>query len=367
MHHQPASTLLALPAPPSSTETRHVCNIAWKNEFEIFRNEIFLELKTKENDILNLQKDLQFASDTLDDYKVEFKKLNEAYKLSLQTSNSLSFELAEVKAELAKQKGEVVYLNDYTRRNSLRFKGFRDQRNENWQQCQAKVTAALREILGVSPEIERAHRLGPWKDGHQREIIVKFLRFPDKEMILCNKQRLHQRNIQIREDFCPDTMALRASLFPRIKAEREKNNIAYVRYRRLVCHPPGGRRRSNSQRHPSNALRGPQNGPRAGSPATRSAPWGVPPAASAPVPAGGTIPKVRPTVTASAPVTSGATSVVPPAVPPAVPASPTPESGPQTRSGSKRHATSPPQTSPSNETNGKPWRNNKNRKYNRNK
>ena len=65
---------------------------------------------------------------------------------------------------------------------------------------------------------------------------MKFLRFPDKEQILEHRDRLAQCGVTVREDFCPETLALRASYHPKIREARGKGMIAYVKYRKLVTH-----------------------------------------------------------------------------------------------------------------------------------
>ena len=59
----------------------------------------------------------------------------------------------------------LVYLDDYGRRSSLRIRGVAEEPRENWEQCQAKIHRLLQEKLGITPEIERAHRLGDKQEG----------------------------------------------------------------------------------------------------------------------------------------------------------------------------------------------------------
>ena len=100
----------------------------------------------------------------------------------------------------------------------------------------------LREVLGGTPPIERAHRVGRKKtDGSTREIIVKFLRFPDKEHILNSRKQFITRGVTVREDFSNETFALRASFSPKIKEERDMGKIAYVKYRKVVSYHPNKR------------------------------------------------------------------------------------------------------------------------------
>ena len=73
---------------------------------------------------------------------------------------------------------------------------------ETWEQCQAAILRILQEKFGTSPQIERAHRLGKkGPDIINRDVIVKFLRYPDKEYIFKNRRRLSSSGITVKEDF----------------------------------------------------------------------------------------------------------------------------------------------------------------------
>ena len=127
-------------------------------------------------------------------------------------------------------------LEDRSRRNNLKFEGFDEEAGENWEQCAEKIKRLSREKLGLTNdiEIERAHRLGKVTPNKTRPIIAKFLRFQDREAILKSARKLKGTNIYINEDLCEASLEKRREQLPRLKAEREKGNIAYFSHTRLV-------------------------------------------------------------------------------------------------------------------------------------
>ena len=140
-------------------------------------------------------------------------------------------------------------MDDHGRRNQLRFRGIAEAPRENWQQCQEKVARLLREVMGGVPAIERAHRVGAMNINYTREIIVKFLRYPDKEEILSKRKQFLTKGVTIREDFSSETFALRASYHDQVKEARKKGKVAYVKYRKVVSHYPRNRSNTGTDTH----------------------------------------------------------------------------------------------------------------------
>ena len=130
-----------------------------------------------------MTKSVQFAHGEIEDQKEEIKKLKALCHTACSTVESLTKQLAEVRRNQEADHNKLVYLDDYSRRNSLRLRGIPETDKENWQQSEMKVARLITEKLGYTPEIERAHRIGnkDEKKEQDREILVKFLRYPDKE------------------------------------------------------------------------------------------------------------------------------------------------------------------------------------------
>ena len=68
-------------------------------------------------------------------------------------------------------------------------------------------------------------------DGH-RPIIVKFLRWKDKEAVMASANKLRGTNIYLNENYSEAVRLKQKELIPIMKAERAKGNIAYIRYDR---------------------------------------------------------------------------------------------------------------------------------------
>ncbi|XP_069980121.1 uncharacterized protein [Penaeus vannamei] len=156
--------------------------------------------KTSLNDtICNLQRALSEATSKLSDVieslaftQKELEDSKEIRKLSddnaaLEQLRGLSADTAEVKQSLMKATDRADYMQDQSRRNNLRISGIPEDRDENWQQSHWKVSQFFRRHFNLTPDLERAHRVGKQKDK-PRDIVVKFTRFQDRESVLQDRR-----------------------------------------------------------------------------------------------------------------------------------------------------------------------------------
>ncbi|XP_019625427.1 PREDICTED: uncharacterized protein LOC109470791 [Branchiostoma belcheri] len=127
---------------------------------------------------------------------------------------------------------KLDYIENQSRRNNLIFDGIKDDRKETWEQSETKVKEVLRNKLRLNTDnikIERAHRNG--KPGDRpRPIVVKLLRYKDKQNILRQAKMLKGTP----EDFSDKIRQKRKDLQPALRAARERGQVAYIRFDKLV-------------------------------------------------------------------------------------------------------------------------------------
>ncbi|MES9902848.1 MAG: hypothetical protein ABW168_09205 [Sedimenticola sp.] len=111
------------------------------------------------------------------------------------------------------------------RRSNLLFKGFSESRNEN---CAKTVQDFLLNELGIEERIptDRAHRLGRFRSGNNRFIIVAFTYFNDTEYILSKGHMLKNKPYSISRDFPHEIVNARKILWPQYKELRSRYNGA---------------------------------------------------------------------------------------------------------------------------------------------
>ena len=87
-------------------------------------------------------------------------------------------------------------------------------------------------------ELEQAHRTGKLFPSSTRPIVIKFLRCKDKLEVFSKARALKGTDIFINEDFPEALQQKQKELLPAMRAAREKGEIAYLWYDKLIVHPP---------------------------------------------------------------------------------------------------------------------------------
>ena len=124
------------------------------DSIETLRNEFDIDTEHRDKEIKDLKESLNFAYSMIEEQKKQVKKITTDYAKVCDKLTSITTELNELKKSTAADHETLVYLDDYGRRNSLRFRNIPEEPRENWEQCQAKVARLLREKLNVQPDIE---------------------------------------------------------------------------------------------------------------------------------------------------------------------------------------------------------------------
>ncbi|MDD9361400.1 MAG: hypothetical protein PV344_00495, partial [Anaplasma sp.] len=106
-------------------------------------------------------------------------------------------------SELYKVNSRCDDAENRLRRLNLLFFGIPDSQTKTWTQSEEKVVQLCAQSLGVeiSPDnLERSHRLGKFSVNKNRLIIVRFLRFKDKQNVLFSGGKLKDTQYAVRED-----------------------------------------------------------------------------------------------------------------------------------------------------------------------
>lgn len=199
-----------------------------------------------QKDTSNKLKDIQISvTDIKRRLSTVEERLNGVEKLAhdVTTVNSVVQEsheqLKTIETKQLEQANLVVDdLNNRMRRNNLIFKGVPEEPDEKWVDTERIINDFVRTNLGFNAgEIERAHRIGRPKADQIRPIIVKFLNFKDKTVILRNASKLkdlQKPRVWIEEDFSARMQLIRKKLRDFARKERNPNEKYAVIYDKLL-------------------------------------------------------------------------------------------------------------------------------------
>ena len=147
---------------------------------------------------------------------------------------SLQKKVDELELKNQTLEAQVVKLEDYSRKTNLFIKGIPESGpNENVADC---ISDFLCESLHIpnadTIKFTNVHRLGkpphinPNSVKKPRDIIVRFERLADKELVWKNRSQLKGSPFLMLEDFCPTTQERRKQLQPYFQAARRNPQVS---------------------------------------------------------------------------------------------------------------------------------------------
>ncbi|CAM4611528.1 unnamed protein product [Leuciscus chuanchicus] len=167
-------------------------------------------------DVQRIKISLEFTQDKVDKMAKAQEEMNKLKKLET--------EILKSKEELDKMATKLDFIENQSRRNNLIVDGISEERGESWDVSEKKIKDMLFSKMGLNDnniEIEQAHRIGQHQEGGRpRQIIVKLLRFKDKQTILSSAKKLKGTRIYINEDFSEAVMKKRKELLPKLQVDR---------------------------------------------------------------------------------------------------------------------------------------------------
>jgi hypothetical protein len=163
-----------------------------------------------------------------------------------RVEQKLDREVRELRVENERLSIEVIdlrqqqdRLESQSRRSNLLFHGI-EPGDKTWEETETKVRDFMatslnldRDSVANKIEIERAHRLPGVRNP--RPIIVKFLRFKDKDMVIKTaRSTLKGTDFYVSEDFIKPVRDTRKLLQPFLHEAKSKQQRASLRYDKLL-------------------------------------------------------------------------------------------------------------------------------------
>ena len=160
---------------------------------------------------------------------VELKNEMSAFKDEMKMVKEDVFRrCTEVEEKCKKLEDQILYQEVYQRRENLRFFGLEEEDEED---VEEKVKAFLDEKLDLYEcnriEFQRAHRVGRKRPGSSRPIIVRFLRYPDRERVIRNAGALKGTAFYIKPDLPREIINRRKLQQHRLLQARKEGKRAF--------------------------------------------------------------------------------------------------------------------------------------------
>lgn len=162
------------------------------------------------------------------------KKIDQCLQLHNRV-NDLEENMSSVDSRLLLLEYKSLDLESRSRRNNLIFNGFQEEKFEN---CHDKIRNLFNKLeIGGDVVLDRAHRLGMFKRGAARSIIVAFRDYTDLEATLSNAYKLKDTTYSINRDFPREIAQARKSIWGQykdLKRQYPENRIRIVYPAKLI-------------------------------------------------------------------------------------------------------------------------------------
>ena len=187
---------------------------------------------------------------SINSLKTGLSTLSEKSRIIEEKTNyiekAMEFENAEIEElkkkdkenedKIKKLEDKLLYQEVYNRRENLRFFGIPAESTtgaENTFEIYAPVVRKfLKEELDLENaeniEFQRAHRIGKKKMGEARPVIVRFLRFTERELVFRKARELESdTDVKVYSDLPKEISERRKRQWPRLKKAREEGKTAF--------------------------------------------------------------------------------------------------------------------------------------------
>ncbi|KAK5638766.1 hypothetical protein RI129_013061 [Pyrocoelia pectoralis] len=101
---------------------------------------------------------------------------------------------------------KIDSLQQYSRRNNVRFFGVSEEKNEVVEEKVIKILEEKMNIKVASNDIERIHRVGQAVPNKPRPVIIKFSNYKTRQTVLRNRRRLKGTGLLLQEDLTIDRL-----------------------------------------------------------------------------------------------------------------------------------------------------------------
>ncbi|CAL9687321.1 unnamed protein product [Knipowitschia caucasica] len=206
----------------------------FKSFVQMMMDNTNIRLDSIVKDLHDVKVSLQFTDGVVNDLRAEEKR-------TISKLAAFDTEINSTCSELKVLSERLEYFDNQTRRNNILVDGITNEREEKPEALESKIRQLITTKLcldSVDIAMDGVSRLGQYRDqGRPRPILVRLQRFKDRQCILAAARKLKGTNAYIIEDFTDSVRRRRRELLPQLKAARERGDLAFLKYDKLIVRP----------------------------------------------------------------------------------------------------------------------------------
>lgn len=215
-----------------ASQLETICNTLASVENRLQRLEgIFERFSALENSVSSLQTGLSTLSEKSRKVEEKTNDFEKAMEFESTEIEELKKKDTENEDKIKELEDKLLYQEVYNRRENLRFFGIPESTTgvENTFEVMRNFLKEELELQNTENiEFQRAHRIGKKKTGEARPVIVRFLKFPERELVFRKAREMESDiDVKVYSDLPKEIGQRRKRQWPRLKKAREEGKIAF--------------------------------------------------------------------------------------------------------------------------------------------
>ena len=200
------------------------------------RQEMKEEIDMLKSNIKGVEKSVDEIWATIEDMKEATKALKDSKTVQEDEMQELQALLTKTKAELKEERDKVIELEDYTRRENLKFHNIPESEEEGVNHSPKQVILSIlqKELQMDTAQIRfhAVHRIGKRKENKHRPIIVRFVCREDRDQVFARKKGIKEstrfKDAYITADYAKAIQDERRKLIKAMFKAKEQGSEAKV-------------------------------------------------------------------------------------------------------------------------------------------
>ena len=200
------------------------------------RQEMKKEIDMLKSNIKGVEKSVDEIWATIEDMKEATKALKDSKTVQEDEMQELRALLTKTKAELKEERDKVIELEDYNRRENLKFHNIPESEEEGVNHSPKQVILSIlqKELQMDTAQIRfhAVHRIGKRKENKHRPIIVRFVCREDRDQVFARKKGIKEstrfKDAYITADYAKAIQDERRKLIKAMFKAKEQGSEAKV-------------------------------------------------------------------------------------------------------------------------------------------
>ena len=189
-------------------------------------------VKAVDEKVSNLQAKVDFFEAFKNKTEKKIKELEDGLDFANTERESFKEKFDKLKCEINQLRDEKLYMEVYQRRENLRFFGIKEEADME-EDAREVLVGFLKTELGMENadqiEFQRVHRIGKRvsSNGKPRQIIARFLKYPQREEVMSNARKLKGKNFGISPDLPSEILERRKKKMKQFKQAKKDGKTAF--------------------------------------------------------------------------------------------------------------------------------------------